>query len=172
MNSPRKLTASRSNPERHWSEDLARLHCLQALFPDWTGNDRFLLQQLKDSIEASIRQQPGLNDTFETFSSMATCLRDEGPNPAPASHGFIRLDFTGRTWDPLFAQQEIVRALKREAGTDHVFLLIRGLREALFPRARYRTRAREAAYTEATRFIDQLARRWSTRSSQIHLLYL
>ena len=172
MTSPRKSTASRSSPDRHWSEDLARLHCLQALFPDWTDNDLFLLKQVKESIEASIRQQPDVPDTFEMFSKMATCLREQSPSPVPSSHAFIRLDFTGKTWDPLFARQEIARELKRNAGTDHIFLLIRGLREALFPAARYRTQRRDAAYADATCFIDELSRHWSTQSSRVHLLYL
>lgn len=172
MTSPRKSTGSRNSPDRHWSEDLARLHCLQALFPDWTDNDPFLLKQVKESIEASIRQQPDVPDTFEMFSRMAACLREQSPAPAPSSHAFIRLDFTEKTWDPLFAREEIARELKRVAGTEHIFLLIRGLRGALFPAARYRTRGREVAYAEATRFIDELSRYWSTRSSRVHLLYL
>ena len=172
MNLPGKSTDSSATPERHWSEDLARLHCLQALFPDWTGNDRFLLNQIKTSIEASIRTQPDLEDSFERFSSMAQCLRADFGNPSPQSHAFIRLDYSNRTWDPLFARQEMVRLLKKNAGVDHIFLLLSGLRTALFPAARYRTRGREAAYLEATRYIDDLARHWSTTSSRIHLLYL
>ena len=172
MSSPRKSTPCSASPERDWSEDLARLHCLQSLFPDWTGGDLFLLHQIKESIEDSIRQQPGTKDSFELFSALAACLRDQAPNPAPATHAFVRLDFTDRTWDPLFARQDIIHQLKQHAGTDHVFLLVRGLRKALFPAARYQTRARAEAYLEATRFIDQLALRWSTPSSRIHLLYL
>lgn len=172
MNSPRKSTDSSASPERDWSEDLARLHCLKALFPDWTGDDLFLVQQLKTSIEASIRSQPDLPDTFEVFSSLAHCLREESPSPLTCSHAFVRLDFSGQTWDPLFARHEIVRALKLNAGTGHIFLLVRGLRQALFPTAKYRTPHRDRAYLEATRLIDDLAQRWSTQSSQVHLLYL
>ncbi len=172
MSSPRKSTPCSASPERHWSEDLARLHCLQALFPDWTGGDPFLLRQIKASIEDSMRSQPDTEDTFELFSALAACLRHQAPNPAPATHAFIRLDFSNRTWDPLFVRQDIIRQLKRHAGTDHIFLLVRGLRKALFPNARYQTRARTEAFLDATRFIDQLALRWSTPSSRIHLLYL
>ena len=171
MSSPRKSTACKSSPERHFSEDMARLHCLQALFPDWTGEDRFLLQQLKESIETSL-QQDAAEDTFENFSILATRLREESPTPFPASHGFINLDYSDRTWDPLFARQEIINALKKEAGTEHIFLLVKGLHKALFPAAQYRTRAREQARLEATRFIDELSREWSTRSSRVHLLYI
>jgi hypothetical protein len=150
---------------------VARLHCLQALFPEWAGDDMFLLKQLKDSIEISLQQDPR-EDTFEKFSDIAEDLRRQTPGSLPVSHAFISLDFSEKTWDPLFARQEIIRHLKRHAGTDHIFLLIRGLRHALFPKARYRTKAREAAHEEATRFIDELARHWSTSSSKIHLLYI
>ena len=54
MNSPKKSTDCKDSPERHWSEDMARLHCLKALFPDWAGDDMFLLKQIKESIEATI----------------------------------------------------------------------------------------------------------------------
>lgn len=172
MNSPRKSTASSKSPDHEWGEDLARLHCLRALFKDWTEEDPFLLRQLKASIEESIRENPDLSDSYETFSSLANRLREESPMPSGASHAFIRIDFSGTSWDPLFARHEIVRQLKREAGKDHIFLLVKGLRKALFPAARYRTRARDEAYNEATRLIDELARRWSTESSRIHLLYV
>jgi len=171
MSSQRKSTDCKSNPE-DWGEELVRLHCLQALFPDWTGGDTFLLHQLKDSIETTLRQNPDLPDTFESFSSLATCLRDDTPNPWPETHAFVRLDFTDKTWDPLFARQELVRKLKMNAGIDHVFLIVRGLRKALFPAARYRTKARDEAYEEASSLIDELVSHWSTKSSKVHLLYL
>ncbi|NDV61049.1 hypothetical protein G0Q06_01150 [Puniceicoccales bacterium CK1056] len=172
MSSPRKSTDSKNSPERDLGEDLARLHCLQALFPDWTGDDVFLLRQMKDSIEESIRQQPDTPDTYEVFSELATCLRGSSGTSVPASYAFIRIDFSNRTWDPLFAQQEIARELKKHAGTEQIFLLVKNLRQALFPAAKYKTRLRESAYLEATRFIDELTRHWSTSSSRIHLLYL
>jgi hypothetical protein len=150
---------------------MARLHYLQTLFPDWTGNDLYLIRQIKDSIEATLREDAH-EDTFENFSALATSLREQSPDPLPTSHAFISIDYSGRTWEPLFARQEIISQLKREAGTEHIFLLIRGLRQALFPKAQYRTRAREKAYQEATAFIDELAREWTTRSTQIHLLYI
>lgn len=161
----------KSSPDRDLGEEMARLHCLQALFPEWTGQDMFLLKQLKEAIEISF-QQGASSDTFENFSRTAADLREQTPGKLPASHAFISLDFSGKTWDPLFAREEIIHHLKRNAGTDDIFLLIRGLRRALFPAARYRTKARDKAHLEATRFIDELTRKWSTRSSNVHLLYL
>jgi hypothetical protein len=173
MNSRGKSTASGTTPEgHHWSEDLARLHCLQALFPDWIDNDPFIIRQLKASIEASIRQQPGVEDSFEAFSALAQSLRDGSPNPFPDTHAFVRVDFNNRSWDPLFARQEIIAGLKGHAGTDHIFLLIIGLRRALFPGARYHTRQRQQVCQDAIDYIDQLARAWSTRSSRVHILYV
>ncbi len=150
---------------------MARLHYLQTLFPDWTGNDLYLIRQIKDSIEARLKEDEN-RDSFENFSSLAASLREQSPDPLPASHAFISIDYSGKTWEPLFARQDIISRLKQEAGTEHIFLLVRGLRQALFPKARYRTQAREKAYEEATLFIDELARKWTTRSSEIHLLYI
>ena len=172
MNSPKKSTGSRKPPEdTRWGEDVARLHCLQALFPHWAGNDRFYLHQIKESIEATLEDEK-LENSFENFSQQAERLHSQTPGTMPASHAFISLDFSNRTWEPLFARQEIIGQLKRHAGTEHIFLLVRGLRRALFPNAQYRTRARESAHAEATQFIDELARKWSTESSEVHLLYI
>lgn len=172
MNSPAKSASSRSAPETSWSEALIRLHCLQALFPDWTNKDPFLLRQIQQSIEERIASEPEMENSFATFASMAMDLRNQAPHPETESHALIELDLSGQQWDPLFVRAELVRQLKLHAGTDHIFLLIRHLRSALFPHARYRTRQREACCAEAVSCIDDLARAWSTRSSRIHLLYL
>ena len=172
MNSQKKSTGSRKLPDdSEWGENMARLHCLQALFPHWTGNDRFFLNQIKESIEARLADED-IENTFENFSHQARSLRQQTPEIIAASHAFISLDYSNRTWEPLFARQEIINQLKSHAGSEHIFLLIRGLRRALFPNAQYRTRARDLAYAEATRFVDELAREWSTRSSNVHLLYI
>lgn len=170
MNWPAKSTDCSGTPDPNWSEDLARLHCLQTLFPDWTGEDPFLLQQLKASIEASI-DASGAPPSFETFAAMAQALRENRQGPAAFSHGFIRLDFSNRTWDPLFARHEIVKALKKQAGIAHVFLVIVGLPKALFPKALYRTKSRQDAANRAMEAIEALAKKWSTPSTSLHLLY-
>jgi len=172
MNWPGKSTDSSGIPETDWTEELARLQYLQALFPEWTDGDRFLLQQLKASIEAVLQDEGSVDPDYSQFAHLADRLRQELPGGPPRSHAFLTLDFKDRTWDPLFARQEIIRRLKEQAGVDEAFLVIRGLRKALFPAARYRTRNRECAHAEATAFIDELVRRWSTPSSCVHLLYL
>lgn len=172
MNSHGKSTDCKSNPDHDWSEDLARLHCLKALFPDWTGQDAFLLNQLKASIEASIEASGTLTNSLETFTAMASSLRNASEGPAPFSHGFIRLDFSNRTWDPLFARHEIIQAMKKQAGMQHLFLVIVGLDQAIFPNARYRTKARATAKQQVVDVINELAGRWSTPSTSLHLLYI
>ncbi len=147
------------------------MHCLESFFPFWTGDDHFFLEQIKESIEATLEHED-VDNTFENFASQAEQLRRQTPGTLPPSHAFISLDFSNRTWDPLFASQEISAQLKSHAGTDHVFLLVRGLKRALFPNAKYDTRSRKAAYEEATRMMDELTRKWSTKSSIVHLLYI
>lgn len=152
-------------------EDRARLHCLQALFHDWTAGDPFLLRQIQQSIEEGLREEH-LEPTFSAFTAAAKRLRASSPETSSGSRAFVAIDFTGRTWDPLFARQEIVQQLKRHAGMQHLFLLIRGLRTGLFPAAVRRTRAREAAYQEAAAWVTELAREWTTPSTQLHLLLI
>jgi hypothetical protein len=173
MNSPGKLTDSNASKLAiEWSEELARLHCLQALFPDLTGADGFLLNQLKASIEASLQASGFASASYAEFAAMAASLRSDRDGPVPLSCGFICMDFTGRTWDPLFARDELVRALKKKAGSDHVFIVVKGLPGALFPKARYLTERRNRALKKAMATIDALANQWSTPSTTLQLLYL
>lgn len=171
MSSPRKSTGCKSSPEQTLEEDVARMHCLQALFPEWSNREAFYLKQIKESIEAALLDEECEN-SFQNFANRAEALRQQTPGKFPESYAFISLDFSNQTWEPLFAREEIVRQLKKQAGIEHIFLLVRGLRRGLFPTAQYRTKAREAAYAEATAFIEELTQRWSTRSSKIHLLYV
>ena len=171
MNSPAKSTACSRASERSWSEKQARRHYLLTLFPDWTGGDPFLLKQLQASIEAAMPAVEDPAEAFATFTTLAANLRGHAGVALPATHAIVRLDYSGRRWDPLFARQEIIQQLKRHAGADHVFLVVQSLRSALFPHARYRTATRERACAEARAFIEALARRWSTWSSKVHLFY-
>lgn len=169
MSSQKKSTCSNGLPDT--GESIARMHCLESYFPFWTGNDHFFLEQIKESIEATLADE-NRDDTFENFVECAERLRRQTPGTMPPSHAFISIDFSNRTWDPLFASEEIASVLKQHAGIENVFLLIRGLQRALFPAARYQTRSRKAAYQEATRLMDELAGKWSTQSSIVHLLYV
>lgn len=167
MNWPVKSTASSRIPDLSAGELRARRQCLLALFPDWTGGDPFLLDQLRLALEAAL---PDPSD-FAAFSQLASRLRRREPDPQSRSHAFRFFDFSNRTYDPLFAHHEIIQTLKPLAATDHIFLVIRGLRRALAPHARYRTTRREDQLARTRASIDALARRWSTPSSTIHLLY-
>jgi hypothetical protein len=171
MNLPAKSTASSKASRCSWSESRARQQYLLTLFPDWTGGDPFLLKQLQASIEAAMPAIKDPNEAFATFTALADNLRGKAGMPLPSTHAIVRLDYSGKRWDPLFARQEIIQQLKRHAGADHVFLVVQSLRRALFPHARYRTASRERACAEARAFIEVLARRWSTRSSTVHLFY-
>ena len=154
MSSQKKSTSCNGLPDS--AETVARMHCLESYFPFWTGNDHFYLEQIKESIEARLADE-NLPDTFENFAECAESLRKQTPGTMPTSHAFIVLDFSNRTWDPLFASQEIASELKRNAGIENIFVLIRGLRRALFPNAHYQTRSRKDAYRDATRLMDNLA---------------
>ena len=171
MNSPAKSTAFSKAGKPSWNERKARQHYLQTLFPDWTGGDPFLLNQLQVSIEAAMPRIEDPGEAFATFAALAANLRSPASGPVPRSHAFVRLDYSRQRWDPLFARQEIIQQLKRKAGADHVFLVVQGLRRALFPHARYRTASRERVCAEARALIEDLARRWSTYSSTVHLFY-
>lgn len=171
MSSPRKSTDCSGANDRLSAEDRARQHCLEALFHDWTGGDPYLTRQIQQSIEAGLAESGAGND-FAAFTAAAEQLREHSPGQITGSRAFVPIDFSGRTVDPLFARQEIVQQLKRQAGVDHLFLLVRGVRHGLFPQARRSSPGREAAYEETCRWITDLAREWITPECQLHLLLI
>jgi hypothetical protein len=156
----------------HWAEELARMHCLSALFPDWTGGDPFLLRQLKESIESSLDQSSEAKGSFAAFAEVARQLRESCPGDFLQSYAFLNIDFAGQRWDPLFVRSALIQELKAVAGTAHVFIVVRGLTRALYPEAQRTSPKRRLARDTAASEMTEWIRQWITPATQLHLLFL
>lgn len=173
MNSPRKSLTSAPPAPPIVDDDLelAKLRCLRSLFAETTGNDPFLLQSLKEAIDESLQEEPGLTDSLDDFAQAAFRLMNDRPFE-DTSFGFYHLSLGLRSWDPLFVQDELRRGLRKICGYDEALLVVTGLREAVKSRGRYFTQRRRAHYQDAIDFIDRLAARYTTRNMELTVMYL
>jgi len=169
MHSPKRSPRSKP-PKVPLSDDLARVHCVAELFPQITGEDPFLARQMKEAIERSILSNPNLVNDLETFTRIALELGGDWEEDQACSA--FAIDFGDRGWDPLFAREEFVRQLKKSSGLQKVVVLVAGLKGAIQGAGRYETQRIKQQYAEAVAYLDDLAARWSTPSTQLQVLYL
>ena len=151
--------------------ELAKLRCLRHLFADTTGNDPYLLQNLKDAIDESLREEPDLSDTLDHFAQAAFRLVSDRPFE-DTSFGFFHLDLGKRVWEPLFIAAELKRGLRQICGYDEALFVVSGLRDAVKTRGRYFTRKKKATYQEAIDLIDRTAAQYTTPNAELTIMYL
>lgn len=162
-------------------EDLRRLHFINALFSNVTGNDLYLAQQIKEAItfslaelEAQVAEHPDFAARFDAaFSASAARLLESFCRGLPR-HGFFHWD-AGRTLHsatPLFARAEIMTGLKQLATCRESTLLVTNLRPALLPANRRATPRRKQAYDDTLAFIRDLAAARTAPTASLQLLFL
>jgi hypothetical protein len=176
MNSPKKSPGYNARADGHdnlqLGEQLASLQLLASLFPEHR-EDRFMLQQLLQAIERSIRETDGLSAAtavpYERIAEVARGLAQPGTHRPAEATVCIRIDLTGRTWDPLFISGEIIAQLKQHASAKHVFVWIINLASAMHPR---RTSPQARKRQENARMaITDLVQKWTRASAQVHILF-
>lgn len=162
-------------------DDVRRLHLINALFGEVTGNDLYLAEQIKEAITfslADLQAQTLLHPEF-------TAKYDAAFNAAAAEllakqfahlheHGFFHWDasLTLASATPLFTRAEIMTGLKRLAPYRESTLLVTNLRPALIPPTSRATPRRKRDYVEAVTFIQELASARTTPSANLQLLFL
>ena len=166
---------------RQTRDDLRRLHFINALFANLTGNDLYLAHQIKEAItfslselEAQMEQDPDLATRFDSeFNAAAARVLQKLFNGLP-HQGFFHWDAarTLHSATPLFARAELITGLKQLAPFRESTLLVTNLRPALLPAERRRTATRLRDYDEALSFVRDLASARTTRSSNLQLLFL
>lgn len=178
MNSPRKSNDSKSrnvtpdNAQQPTAkEDLAKIECLHHLFAEATGNDPFLLRSLKEAIEATAAERGAGSLDISDFVDAALRLREEPPYGESAC-GILHIDLRARGFDPLFVQGELVAGLKRIAGHERALVIVTGLRRWVLQGRRNLTARQRKRYDDAIAYIDDLAARWNTPSTELNLIYL
>lgn len=163
------------------SDDLRRLHFINALFAQATGQDLYLAEQIAQAIAFSLGEfqekialDPGAAQTYdERFNAAAAMLLARVFAGQP-HHGFYHWDasLTLAAPTPLFTRAEIMTGLKRLAPYRNSTLLVTNLRPALVPPARRATARRKRDYEEALDFIRKLAAARTLRDANLQLLFL
>lgn len=151
--------------------NLTKLHFLNSLFADLTGDDLYLAQQVKEAIEKSLEDLPpsAQNEAFTkaAMELLAKYCRND------LRHCFSHWSCfaNGRRFDPLWARLELIDIFKKLAPCPRSTVLITDLRPAICPPGRRWTRALHREYQEAIALIQEIARTWSTSRAEITLLF-
>lgn len=169
MNSPAKFQISKVRTSDDL-EELAKWHCILNLFAEATGNDPFLVKNIKEAIDASLNAEEGLDSSIDHFAEAALRLAGDYSVIA-ASYGLYHLDLRERGFDPLFARTELLAGLKRIAGYQKSLVIVTGLRQAIAAPGHRLTARRRAAYEEAKAYIDSVAAEWTTANTSLTILY-
>jgi len=163
------------------SEELRRLHFINALFAHVTGQDLYLADQIRSAItfsltelEAQVFAQPELSAKYDAaFNSAAAALLTK-LFLEQTQHGFFHWDaaLTLASATPLFTRAEIMTGLKQLAPYRESTLLVTNLRPALMPPALRATTRRQREYEEALTFIRDLAAARTGQHANLQLLFL
>ncbi len=156
-------------------ETLKKLYFINSVFPEITGNDLYLADQILRAIEGaavSRHQRPDGTPSapsFEDFQQAVLLLRERLPS---TMEGFAHWDAGAcpEGFSPLWARTELIGILKSLAPEPRATLLVTNLAESIRPPGRRWTRRSQREYGEAIAFIRDLARRWSRPSARLKLI--
>lgn len=162
-------------------DDLRRLHFINTLFAQATGQDLYLAEQIKAAIalslaelESQLVEHPEFAERYDAaFNAAAAELLARLYSRLPR-HGFFHWDasLTIAAATPLFTRAEIMAGLRQLAGYREATLLVTNLRPALLPPRRRATVRRKRDYAEALAFIRDLAAARTARGSHLQLMFL
>lgn len=155
------------------SDNLRRLHFINALFAGLTGHDLYLAQQIQSAITTSLAEAENRPPADPAFTAAAARLLERLCD-GRQDHGFFHWDAaeSAAAATPLFARENVLAGLKRLARYRESTLLVTNLRPAHCPPRRRWTGRRQREYRESLAFIRDLAAARSRRSARLNLLFL
>ncbi len=153
------------------SNELAKLHCLHSLFGPTVGNDLFLTCQIKSAIEYYLTGSHLSRSSIQKFSQTVPALL-KSPVLNANSSAFCFLDLSEQDYDPLWVRKWVLDSFKELAGYRHAVLLVTGLRSCLCPNRKYWTQRIAFRYTNAIRYIDELAASSTTRKTKLQIVHV
>ncbi len=163
------------------TEDLRRLHFINALFAHATGQDLYLAEQIKAAISFSLAEfekrievYPWGEKTYDVMFNAAAAQLMVNVFAGQPGHGFYHWDasLTLASATPLFTRAEVMKGLRALAPFRNSTLLITNLRPALIAPNMRATARRKREYEEALDFIRELAAARTLRGSNLQLLFL
>lgn len=162
-------------------DELRRLHFINALFADATGDNLYLAQQIKEAIAFSLaefaaqtRAHPEFATKYDAAFNAAAARLLGTLFAAQPRYGFFHWDAaaTLTSATPLFARAELMAGLKRLAPYRESTLLVTNLRPALLPVNKRETPRRRHDYATALTYIQDLAAARTAPSAELRLLFL
>jgi hypothetical protein len=163
------------------SDELRRLHYINALFGHVTGRDLFLANQIKSAIAFTLTEleertaaDPTLAETYsEAFNAAAARLLERLHSRLPR-HGFFHWDAsrTLHSGTQLFARAEVMAGLRQLAPYRESTLLITNLRPAVLPPELRETPKRRREYDDLLAFLRELTAARSPSGADLTLLFL
>lgn len=163
------------------TDDLRRLHFINALFGHVTGKDLYLANQIKSAIafslselEAQVAEDPSLAERYSSeFNEAAARLMNRLFSELPR-HGFFHWDASRSLYagTQLFARAEVMAGLRHLAPYRESTLLITNLRPAVLPPERRETHRRKQEYDDLLTFLRELTAARSPSGTETTLLFL
>jgi len=155
------------------SDNLRRLHFINALFAGLTGHDLYLAQQIQAAITTSLTDAENRPPSDPAFTAAAGRLL-ERLFGGRQDHGFFHWDAAESTTaaTPLFTRRSVLEGLKSLARFRESTLLVTNLRPAHCPPNRRWTSRRQREYNESLALIRDLAAARSRRSASLNLFFL
>ena len=155
------------------SENLRRLHFINALFAGLTDHDLYFAQQIESAITVSLSEAEQRPPSEPEFTAAAARLLKR-LCAGRRDHGFFYWDAaeSDTAATPLFARERVLEGLRSLASFRESTLLITNLRPAHCPPRRRWTQRREREYCETLTLIRNLAAERSRRSANLNLLFL
>ncbi|HUL54597.1 MAG TPA: hypothetical protein VLT83_14435 [Opitutaceae bacterium] len=159
-------------------DHLRRLHFINALFADLTGDDLYLAEQIQTAITTGLAESESVpagsaEPDEPAFAAAATRLLERLGDGRP-DRGFFHWDAadSAAAVTPLFARESVLEGLRRLAPYRESTLLVTNLRPAHCPPRRRWTDRRRREYRESLALIRDLAAVHRRRSANLNLLFL
>jgi hypothetical protein len=164
--------------------DLSRLHFINTWFSSLTGSDLYLAEQIRSAIafslgelEAQIQSDPTSAERYDqAFTQEAARLLHAIAERDP-QRGFYHWDAAHslESSTPLFAREEIMKALKQLARFREATLLITNLRPALLRSVKAGARPpakREREYEQMLEFLRELIAARVSPNADVQVIFL
>jgi hypothetical protein len=152
---------------------ITRLHLLNTLFPLLTGQDLSMARHIEQTINFAATgdiEDPGEPEAFN--KALVQLL--EKYLTRDQNFGFYHWEASPdrRSFDPLWAREEIISGLKQIAGFPKAMFIGTGLRAAIQGQHQNWSAKLDKEYEEAVGYLRKLAAYWTTKNADLTLILL
>ncbi|MBC2592874.1 hypothetical protein H5P28_01240 [Ruficoccus amylovorans] len=153
------------------TDNLSQLRTLNSLLSLATGSDQELARHIEQAIEFSREQVGESHPAHEMLANSARRLLELHLDNR-ATCGFQHCDLHGQDNDPLWIRAQVLKSLRKLAGSREAILLISGLPTLVRPQGRRWSPSRRRTYQELVGYIQHLAAAHSSPRTRLQLIFL